>query len=204
MRTAKLFVLVTRFVLSLAVLLAFGWSALAFAQAAAPVTPAPVESVSVSWLALVVAVLAAVLAWYRKSLEPKVDAKLIAVAADATKSKLERTAAQVALDLEPLVISAAGHVGDDVAADGSDLHKLSTDAAGDLVDGLSDAAKTEASKYFGSAGGELVDFLSGLIKSKVQSMQTSKVQAAVVAGAAAAAAVDSGQKAVAAINAKGT
>lgn len=173
----------------------------AFAQTATPAAAAPAESVSVAWLALGVAVLAAVLSWYRKVIEPKVDARLVAVAADTTKSKLERTAAQVALDFEPLVLSAAGHVSDDVAADGSDLHKLSTDAATDLVGTLDTALVSEASKYFGDAGGSLVNFFVGLIKNKVQATQAATVQAAAVAGATAAAAASAtGAAAITAIN----
>lgn len=177
------------------------WSATGFAQTAVPSAPAP-EAVPVSWLALVVAVLGAVLAWYSKSVRPTVDGKLTSIAADTTKPKLERTAAQVALDLEPLVLSAAGHVADDVEADGSDLHKLATDAGTDLIGTLDTGLLAEATKYFGDAGGSILNFVIGAIKNRVQATQTATVQAAAAAGAAAGTAAGAtGAAAVKAINA---
>lgn len=182
---------------------AFAQAGDATGAAPVPVVTAPMQLVPVSapasavsgeaWLGLLFAVLAAGLGWYQRYLQAPVHAKLDQIRG-AAPNPVVRTLAAVAEDLEPLIISAAGHVTHDVqtAADGTDVHQLATMAAGDLVDGLETTLKIEASKYFGSAGGGLVEFVVGAIKSKVQT--------ATAAGASAAAAVQTTAQAAAAID----
>lgn len=177
------------------------WSLLAASLCAMPVLadapePSPAAS-SVSapssssagvWLSLVSTLAVALLGWYQSRGTKLTHAKLDAVIADPTVGKGARTAATVFEDLEPLLLSAAGHVAHDVDASNGDLHELATSAGQDIFAGLTDAAKQEATTYLGAAGGGLVDFFAGFIKREVQGLQASKVTAAAAAGAVAAAA----------------
>lgn len=197
--------------LSLAViagLLLFFFASTASAQPL--VAPAPVDAQAVtitlpsgSWLVLVMGLIGTVIVWYQRYLQQGVHAKLDALANDPTKSGVVRTAAHVAEDLEPMLVAAAGSVAHTVQTDPSaDLHTEASDAANSLLASMQGSLKDEASKYFGSAGGGLVDFITNVLKAKVLSMQTAKVQAATTAGAVAAvAAAATPAAAVKAINA---
>jgi hypothetical protein len=148
---------------------------------------APSSSSVSTWLSLVTALAVGLLTWYQRQGTKVTHAKLDAVIADPTTSAPVRTAAQVYEDIEPMLLSAAGHVAHDMdQGDGADLHDLATTAGQDIFAGLSDAAKAEATKYLGAAGGGLVDFFAGVIKHQVAGLQAAKVTAAAAAGAAAA------------------
>lgn len=207
MRTAKLFVLFTRFVLSLGMLCELGWSALAFAQVDAGVTLAAAAQTSAdvepavggiyvdSILGIVLKVLAII---FTAILFPKLIALAVAHENDKNASSASRvlwTAVEKAAHFSQL---AAAAIVPGVQAD-LDAGKPIGDVAGDV------AKSTE--KYLGTEGiSELGDVLGmgvDLVKGYLQDLATKHVAEAQAAGAAAAAGVTDGQKAVLAINMKG-
>lgn len=163
-----------------------------------PSSPAPASSTSLpaaAWVTLLLALLGTTLAWYQKNLQAGTQAKLDAVVKNPATSAPVRTLAKLAEDLEPVVTSMVGHILDDAstgATAGQTFSVVSRSAAEDLVDVLAAGLKQEASTFFGSAGGDFIDFVDGLIKGKLLLAQA--------AGVAAAAKVTTPAAAVAAMN----
>lgn len=206
MRTAKLFVLFTRFVLALGMLCALGWSALAFAQADAGVTTAAQTSVAAAAAAGTGITLDQVLGWSLMLLGliaggillPKLHAFLAAHEANKDASTAETQLWTVADKAEHFVEVGLAGIAPNLQADLAAGKPIGTVAL--------DAAKS-AETYLGTAGvAELGDVLGlgvGLVTKYLQDLAAKKVAEAQIAGTAAAAAITTGQVAVAAINKAG-
>lgn len=180
------------------------WAASGFAQVVGATPPGPMVEVpaapslfaQLNITHVLEGIGLAVLVWIYKDLNPFIKAKLAGVQGDPKASPVAHTAASIGLVIDSLVESAAGHALPDIqaaVAAGKDPQEVFSGAAADLVDGLGSSVKTAASQYLGTAGGAFVDYIEGLIKSKVQAAQA--------AGAVAAAAVKTPALAAVAIDA---